>query len=138
LAEQLTLNQWDLGSTDPRKCGFFVVNVLGDYMTESLKLFNVFGMVTVRHNRIVALATAILPGGSSCERTLARDIDPPLSVIADNKSLTLLFAASLRGETRAEVAVQQVSARTGAASVIDEPAVQSAIEDVIGLVRKAL
>jgi len=106
-------------------------------MIESLRLFNVFGMVTVRSNRVVALATAILPSGSSCEKTIARDIDLPLK-IPEGKALTLLFAASLRGEEKAEVAVQQVSTRVGNPSVMDEPAVQLAIEDVIDLVRKAI
>lgn len=107
-------------------------------MIESLRLFNVFGMVTVKRDRIVALATAILPSGGSCEKTLARDVSPAIAGIPDNRALTLLFAASLRGEERAEVAVQQVSARTGGRDVLDEPAVKNAIEDVIHLVRKSV
>ena len=106
-------------------------------MVEALKLFNVFGMATIRRERIDVLGTAILPSGKSLERTMTRDLEKPIEQVGEGESCTVLFAAKMAGNGKAEIAVQQVSARVGGPDVFGEPAVRAAIGEVIKKLRES-
>lgn len=106
-------------------------------MTESLKLFNVFGMATVKQTGIALLATSVLPNGASIEKTLSRSFNPPLAGLGPDQSCTILFAANVDGEHCTEIAVQQISKRIGGPDLFHEQAVQQAIKDVVGKIQMA-
>lgn len=93
----------------------------------SFQLFNVFGMLRVSRQHISALATGILPNGSSVERTVNTNLDDPIQKIAVDEVLVILFAAMVQPNQQPRVAIQQLSKRIGGPDVLNEPAVQNVL-----------
>lgn len=105
-------------------------------MIESLKLFNVFGMATVRPGRVIVLAISVRPNQRTIERSLRRDIAPIAGLEGVQQ---VLFGANLGTGRRSEIAVYQIQRSDGTdPNLFEAEEVRGAINEVVELVRQAL
>lgn len=99
-----------------------------------LKLFNVFGVVTVFPGQAIALGVGVLPSRRSIERTVTRSIDLPWL----EGTHQILFGANITGGSP-EIAVFQIEAqREGAPDLAGDAGIQELIREIVGQVGRAL
>jgi hypothetical protein len=104
-------------------------------MIESLKLFNVFGVATVRPGRVIVLAVSVRPNRKSVERSIRRDLAPIPGLDGVHQ---VLFGANLGTGRSPEIAVFQIQRSDSTdPNLFEVDEVRQAINETVELVRAA-
>ena len=104
-------------------------------MVESLRLFNVFGVVTIFPGKAIALGVSVLPNRKSIERTLARDV----CIEGLEGTHQVLFGAKVKPGRAPEIAVFQLEEpQSGSPDLLNLPEIQALLQEVVKKVQEAL
>ncbi len=105
-------------------------------MVNSLKSFNVFGTITIRPGRAVALAVSVKPNAKSLEKSASCDL-PPVAGLSGTHQV--LFGARIEPHVSPDIAVFQVEERPGVdLDLVNLPEVQDLIKAVLKKMQDSL
>jgi hypothetical protein len=100
-------------------------------MVQDFMMFNVFGVIRAERTHVHIMATGVLPGGRSIEKTSSVDLPDPIAEIELSDTAVILFAANVNADGKKKVATQNISARAGGPDLTNNKVIKKLLMEVL-------